>query len=52
MDITLNVKALCQPTEATLPLRATELVGSVKYSTFREHITQALCFSNISFVHY
>lgn len=46
------LQALCQPSEATLPLRATVLVGSVKYSTFREHIIQALYFSNISFVHY
>lgn len=53
MDGAVTVyKPLHQCIEVTPPLRVTVWVGSVKYSTLREHITQALHFTNISFVHH
>lgn len=49
-------KTVCKPLhqciEVIPPLRVTVWVGSVKYSTLREHRTQARHFTNISFVHY
>lgn len=53
MDSTVTpYKPLHQCIEVTPPRSVTVWVGSVKYLTVREHITQALHFTNISFVHY
>lgn len=53
MDDTVTVyKPFQECIEVTPPLGVTVWVGSVKYSTLGELITQAPHFTNISFVHY